>query len=38
MKTMVMTGATAGLGEVAAQHISRTPKTRLIIGALAAML
>jgi NAD(P)-dependent dehydrogenase (short-subunit alcohol dehydrogenase family) len=33
MKTIVMTGATAGLGEVAAQQISRTPHTRLIVGA-----
>jgi NAD(P)-dependent dehydrogenase (short-subunit alcohol dehydrogenase family) len=33
MKTVVMTGATAGLGEVAARQISRTPNTRLIIGA-----
>jgi NAD(P)-dependent dehydrogenase (short-subunit alcohol dehydrogenase family) len=35
MKTVVMTGATAGLGEVAAQQISRSPNTRLIIGARA---
>jgi len=33
MKTVVMTGATAGLGEVAAQQISRSSNTRLIIGA-----
>jgi len=33
MKTVIMTGATAGLGEVAAQQISRTPNSRLIIGA-----
>jgi NAD(P)-dependent dehydrogenase (short-subunit alcohol dehydrogenase family) len=33
MKTIVMTGATAGLGEVAAQQISRTLNSRLIIGA-----
>ena len=36
MKTVVMTGATAGLGEVAAQQICRTPNTRLIIGARAS--
>lgn len=33
MKTVVMTGATAGLGEVAAKQISQTPNTRLIVGA-----
>ena len=36
MKTVVMTGGTAGLGEVAAQQISRSPNTRLIIGARAS--
>ena len=35
MKTVVMTGGTAGLGEVAAQQISRSSNTRLIIGARA---
>jgi len=33
MKTVVMTGGTAGLGAVAAQHLSGTPNTRLIVGA-----
>lgn len=33
MKTIVMTGATAGFGEVAAQQISRSLHTRLIVGA-----
>jgi NAD(P)-dependent dehydrogenase (short-subunit alcohol dehydrogenase family) len=33
MKTVVMTGATAGLGEVAARQISKSPNTRLLIGA-----
>ena len=36
MKTVVTTGGTAGLGEVAAQQISRTPDTRLILGARAS--
>ena len=36
MKTVVMTGGTAGLGEVGAQQISRNPNTRLIIGARAS--
>jgi NAD(P)-dependent dehydrogenase (short-subunit alcohol dehydrogenase family) len=35
MKMVVMTGGTAGLGEVAAQQISRNPNTRLIVGARA---
>src|SRR5215469_1381170 len=33
MRIVVMTGGTAGLGEVAAQQISKTPRTRLIVGA-----
>jgi NAD(P)-dependent dehydrogenase (short-subunit alcohol dehydrogenase family) len=33
MKTVVMTGGTSGLGEVAAQQILRTPNTRLLLGA-----
>jgi NAD(P)-dependent dehydrogenase (short-subunit alcohol dehydrogenase family) len=33
LKTIVMTGATAGLGEVAARQICRMTGTRLIIGA-----
>ena len=33
MKTVVMTGATAGLGKVAAQQMAKTPDTHLIIGA-----
>jgi NAD(P)-dependent dehydrogenase (short-subunit alcohol dehydrogenase family) len=33
MKTVVMTGGTAGFGEVAAQRISDTPNTKLILGA-----
>jgi NAD(P)-dependent dehydrogenase (short-subunit alcohol dehydrogenase family) len=33
MKTVVMTGGTAGFGAVAAQRISDTPNTRLILGA-----
>jgi NAD(P)-dependent dehydrogenase (short-subunit alcohol dehydrogenase family) len=36
MKTVVMTGGTAGLGEVAARQICRSPNTRLIIGARAS--
>jgi NAD(P)-dependent dehydrogenase (short-subunit alcohol dehydrogenase family) len=33
MKTVVMTGGTAGFGAVAAQRISNTPHTNLILGA-----
>src|SRR5580704_9855508 len=33
MKTVVMTGGTAGFGAVAAKSISNTPNTRLILGA-----
>ena len=33
MKTVIMTGATAGLGELAAEQIAKSPETRLIIGA-----
>ena len=33
MKTVVMTGGTAGFGGVAAQRISETPNTKLILGA-----
>jgi NAD(P)-dependent dehydrogenase (short-subunit alcohol dehydrogenase family) len=33
MKTIVMTGGTSGLGEVAARAIAQAPNTRLIIGA-----
>jgi NAD(P)-dependent dehydrogenase (short-subunit alcohol dehydrogenase family) len=33
MKTVVMTGGTAGLGAVAAQQIFRTQNTRLLLGA-----
>lgn len=33
MKTIIMTGATAGLGELAAEQIAKSPETRLIIGA-----
>jgi NAD(P)-dependent dehydrogenase (short-subunit alcohol dehydrogenase family) len=33
MKTVVMTGGTAGFGAAAAQRISYTPNTRLILGA-----
>jgi NAD(P)-dependent dehydrogenase (short-subunit alcohol dehydrogenase family) len=32
MKIVVITGASAGLGEVAAQEIARTPNIRLIAG------
>ena len=32
MRTVVMTGATAGLGAVAARHITRSPHTRLVAG------
>jgi NAD(P)-dependent dehydrogenase (short-subunit alcohol dehydrogenase family) len=35
MKTVVMTGGTAGFGAVAAQRISDTPNTQLILGARA---
>ena len=33
MKTVVMTGGTAGFGAVAAQRISDTPNTKLVLGA-----
>jgi NAD(P)-dependent dehydrogenase (short-subunit alcohol dehydrogenase family) len=33
MKTVVMTGGTAGFGAIAAKGISETPDTRLILGA-----
>jgi NAD(P)-dependent dehydrogenase (short-subunit alcohol dehydrogenase family) len=33
MKTVVMTGGTAGFGAVAAQRIADTPNTKLILGA-----
>jgi NAD(P)-dependent dehydrogenase (short-subunit alcohol dehydrogenase family) len=33
MKTVVMTGGTAGFGAVAAKKISNTPNTKLILGA-----
>src|SRR3984885_7695315 len=33
MKTVVMTGGTAGFGAVAAQRISNRPNTKLILGA-----
>jgi NAD(P)-dependent dehydrogenase (short-subunit alcohol dehydrogenase family) len=33
MKTVVMTGGTAGFGAVAAKRISNTPNTKLILGA-----
>jgi NAD(P)-dependent dehydrogenase (short-subunit alcohol dehydrogenase family) len=33
MKTVVMTGGTAGFGAVAAKRISSTPNTKLILGA-----
>src|ERR1700678_3501259 len=33
MKTVVMTGGTAGFGAVAAKRISNTPNTKLIVGA-----
>lgn len=33
MKFVVMTGGTAGLGQVAAQRISAVPDTRLLVGA-----
>jgi NAD(P)-dependent dehydrogenase (short-subunit alcohol dehydrogenase family) len=36
MKTVVMTGGTAGFGAVAAKRISDTPNTQLILGARAA--
>lgn len=32
MKTIVMTGGTSGLGEIAARAIGETPNTRLILG------
>src|SRR6202042_3927927 len=33
MKTVVMTGGTAGFGAIAAKKISDTPNTKLILGA-----
>jgi NAD(P)-dependent dehydrogenase (short-subunit alcohol dehydrogenase family) len=33
METVVMTGGTAGFGEIAAKRISDTPNTKLILGA-----
>src|ERR1700735_1966647 len=33
MKTVVMTGGTAGFGAIAAKRISNTPNTKLILGA-----
>jgi NAD(P)-dependent dehydrogenase (short-subunit alcohol dehydrogenase family) len=33
MNTIVMTGGTSGLGEVAAKRFIQTPDTRLLIGA-----
>ena len=33
MKTIIMTGGTSGLGEIAADAIGQAPNTRLIIGA-----
>jgi NAD(P)-dependent dehydrogenase (short-subunit alcohol dehydrogenase family) len=33
MKTMIMTGGTSGLGQIAANTIAQAPNTRLIIGA-----
>ncbi len=33
LKTIVMTGGTSGLGEVAARQIARTPGVRLVLGA-----
>lgn len=33
MKTVVMTGGTAGFGAFAAKRISDTPNTKLILGA-----
>jgi NAD(P)-dependent dehydrogenase (short-subunit alcohol dehydrogenase family) len=36
MRTVVMTGGTAGLGQVAAQRISSLPDTRLLLGARTA--
>lgn len=35
MKTVVMTGGTSGLGQVAAQQIFETPDTRLLLGVRA---
>jgi len=32
MKTVVMTGGTAGIGAVATQRVFDTPKTQLILG------
>jgi NAD(P)-dependent dehydrogenase (short-subunit alcohol dehydrogenase family) len=36
MNTIVMTGATSGIGKVAAEHIRKTPGLQLVIGARAA--
>jgi hypothetical protein len=33
VKTIIMTGETSGLGEIAAHAIGQAPNTRLIIGA-----
>jgi NAD(P)-dependent dehydrogenase (short-subunit alcohol dehydrogenase family) len=33
MKSIIMTGATSGLGEIAARAIAQAPNTRLIVGA-----
>ena len=33
MNTIVMTGGTSGLGEVAARRFIQTPNTRLLLGA-----
>jgi hypothetical protein len=33
MKTIIMTGGTSGLGEIAAHTIAQAPNTNLIIGA-----
>jgi NAD(P)-dependent dehydrogenase (short-subunit alcohol dehydrogenase family) len=33
MNTIVMTGGTSGLGEVAARRFIETPNTRLLLGA-----
>jgi short-subunit dehydrogenase involved in D-alanine esterification of teichoic acids len=33
VKTIIMTGGTSGLGEIAAHAIGQAPNTRLIIGA-----
>jgi NAD(P)-dependent dehydrogenase (short-subunit alcohol dehydrogenase family) len=36
MTTIVMTGATSGIGKVAAEHIRETAGVRLVVGARAA--